>query len=269
MTEERKIMPTVLDLFDLSGKRAIVTGAARGLGRQSALALAEAGADVAICDILEAEGEQTSAAVRAMGRRSFYARVDVTASGQIGPFVQRVIDELGPIDILVNNAGIGSSGRSLEDEDENFWRHIIDANLSSMFYFAKPVAKHMIERQQGGVIINMASVSSLIINKLTPRHNVCYCVSKAGVLHLTRGMASDWAPHKIRVNAIAPGYMTTQQTVWLRSTPDVAERALSNVPMMRWGREDELKGAVVFLASAASSYMTGSALVIDGGMTIW
>jgi NAD(P)-dependent dehydrogenase (short-subunit alcohol dehydrogenase family) len=262
-------MAHIRDLFDLSGKCAVVTGAARGLGRQSAFALAEAGADVAICDLLDAEGEQTSADIRAMGRRSCYAHVDATQSGQIGPFVRRVIDELGAIDILVNNAGIGSRGRSLEDEDEEFWRQIIDTNLSSMFYVAKPVAKHMIERRRGGAMINMASMSSLIINNISPRHNVCYCVSKAGVLHLTRGMASDWAPYNIRVNAIAPGYMATQQTTWLRSNPEIAQRALGSMPLGRWGQEDELKGAVVFLASAASSYMTGSALVIDGGMTIW
>ena len=262
-------MTSVLDLFRLDGNVAIVTGAARGLGKQSALALAEAGADVAICDVLEPEGEQTSREIRAIGRRSLYAKVDATKSEQINPFVEQVIDELGRIDILVNNVGIGSRGSSLEDEDEDFWRHIIETNLSSMFYFAKPVVRKMIERRQGGVIINMASMSSLIINHITPRHNVCYCVSKAGVLHLTRGMASDWAPYNIRVNAIAPGYMMTQQTGWLRQNPDVAERVLANVPLMRWGQEDELKGAVVFLASRASSFMTGSGLLIDGGTTIW
>jgi 2-dehydro-3-deoxy-D-gluconate 5-dehydrogenase len=263
-------MSNVLDLFDLAGKVAIVTGAARGLGRQAALALAEAGANVAICDVLEAEGAQTSREIKDLGRQALFAKVDVTQAEQIMQFVQQVIAEMGQVDILVNNAGIGSSGSSLEDEDEDFWRHIIETNLSSMFYFAKPVARHMIARQQGGAIINTGSISSLIINNLHPLlHNVCYCTTKAGILHLTRGMASDWARYGIRVNAIAPGYMHTPLSTRLRQSGEVAERIIASVPMGRWGQEDELKGAVVFLASRASSYMTGSTVVIDGGMTIW
>ena len=263
-------MSNVLDLFNLNGKVAIVTGAARGLGRQSALALAEAGANVAICDVLEAEGEQTGQEIKNLGRQALFAKIDATQPDQVKGFVQQVIGELGQVDILVNNVGIGSSGRSLEEEDEEFWRHIIETNLSSMFYFAKPVAKHMIARQQGGAIINIASISSFIINNLHPlSHNVCYCTTKAGVVHLTHGMASDWARYGIRVNAIAPGYMTTTMSTRLRQSGEVPERIVASVPMGRWGQEDELKGAVVFLASQASTYMTGGTVLIDGGMTIW
>jgi NAD(P)-dependent dehydrogenase (short-subunit alcohol dehydrogenase family) len=263
-------MSNVLDLFHLDGRIAVVTGAARGLGRQAALALAEAGADVAICDVLDREGQQTRRDMERLGRRALFARVDVTQSDQIERFIRQVNTELGPIDILVNNVGVGSSGRSLEDEDEESWRRVVETNLSSMFYVAKPVARHMIARRQGGVIINIASISSLIINNLHPlEHNVCYCTTKAAVLHLTHGMASDWARYDIRVNAIAPGYMNTVMSTPLRESGAVAERVIAGVPMGRWGREDELKGAVVFLASQASTYMTGSTILVDGGMTIW
>ena len=258
---------TVLDLFDLSDRVAIVTGAARGLGRQSALALAEAGADVAICDLLEAQGEGTARDIEALGRRSLFAQVDVTHSDQVDVFVRQVIDQLGKVDILVNNAGITSQGRALEDENDTFWRHIVESNLSSVFYVSRAVVRHMIERAEGGVIINMGSMSGLIINNITPRRNVPYCTTKAGVLHLTRGMASDWARYGIRVNAIAPGYMLTEQTSFIDR--ELEEQLLANTPLGRFGRVDELKGTIVYLASNASSFVTGSIIVVDGGTTIW
>jgi NAD(P)-dependent dehydrogenase (short-subunit alcohol dehydrogenase family) len=258
-----------MELFDLSGRVAVVTGGARGLGRQAALALAEAGADVAICDLLEAEGEQSRGELEAAGCRSLFARVDVTQPAEIASYVELVLEQFGKIDILVNNAGMPSQGRPLEEVDDDVWRRMIDTNLSSMFYFAKPVARHMIAAGEGGVIINLASISGLIISNILPRHNVPYCVSKAGVTHLTRGMASDWAPYKIRVNAIAPGYMLTAQTAQSRQYPEIVERLTANTPMKRYGQEDEIKGTVVYLASEASSFMTGAVVVLDGGTTIW
>ena len=184
---------SVLDLFNLTGQVAIVTGGARGLGRQMALALAEAGADVAICDLLEEEGQRVAAELAALGRRSFFGRVDVTRVDEIETFIEQVVERLGKIDILVNNAGISSDGLALDEESDEAWRRMIDTNLSSMFYFGKRVARHMIDRGEGGVIINMASINSLVISNITPRHNVPYCVAKAGVAQLTRGMAADWA----------------------------------------------------------------------------
>lgn len=259
----------VLDLFDLSGSTAVVTGGARGLGRQAALALAEAGAEVAICDLLEAEGRQTTTELTALGRDSLFGRVDVTRVDQIEAFVQQVIQRWGKIDILVNNAGISSDGLALEEEPDDAWRRMIDTNLSSMFYFGKRVAQHMIEGGAGGVIINMASINSLVISNIAPRHNVPYCVAKAGVAQLTRGMAADWAPYGIRANAIAPGTMLTAQTAASRKYPDIVERITTNTPMKRYGEEEEIKGLVVYLASPASSFMTGSLVVMDGGTTIW
>lgn len=259
----------VLDLFKLTGQTAIVTGGARGLGRQMALALAEAGADVAICDLLEEEGQRTAADLAALGRRSYFAKVDVTQGGEIEAFVAQVAASFGAIDILINNAGMSSDGLALEDEPDEAWRRMIDTNLSSMFYVGKRVARHMIDRGAGGVIVNIASINALVISNIVPRHNVPYCVAKAGVAQLTRGMAADWAPYGIRANAIAPGTMLTAQTAASRRYPEIVERIIANTPMKRYGEEAEIKGLVVYLASPASSFMTGSLVVMDGGTTIW
>ncbi len=260
---------SVLAAFDLTGKVAIVTGAARGLGRQMALALAEVGADVAICDRLADEGRQVADELAALGRRSFFGQVDVTRGDEIEAFLAQVVARLGPVDILVNNAGIPSDGLPLHEEPDDAWRQMIDANLSSMFYFGKRVAQRMIERGEGGVIINLASINSFVISNIAPRYNVPYCVAKAGVAQLTRGMAANWAPHHIRVNAIAPGTMLTAQTGASRKVPEIMERIIANTPMKRYGEEAEIKGLVVYLASPASSFMTGSVVVMDGGMMIW
>ena len=259
----------VLDLFCLTNQVAIVTGGARWLGRQMAIALAEAGAYVAICDLLAEEGERTAADLAALGRRTLFGKVDVTRGDEIEAFVGQVVERLGKIDILVNNAGMPSDGLALEQEPDDAWRRMIDTNLSSMFYFGKRVARHIIERAEGGVIINIASINSLVISNIVPRHNVPYCVAKTGVAGLTRGMAADWAPYGIRVNAIAPGYIRTAQTAASRQYPEIVERIIANTPMKRYGTEEEMKGLVVYLASAASSFMTGSLVVMDGGTTIW
>ncbi|MCO6452769.1 MAG: SDR family oxidoreductase [Caldilineales bacterium] len=260
---------SALDLFNLTDQVAIVTGGARGLGRQMALALAEAGAAVAICDLLEEDGQRVAAELAALGRRSFFGRVDVTRVDEIETFIGQVVERLGKIDILVNNAGISSDGLALDEESDEAWRRMIDTNLSSMFYFGKRVAHHMIDRNEGGVIINIASINSLVISNIAPRHNVSYCVAKAGVAQLTRGMAADWAPYGIRANAIAPGTMLTAQTAASRKFPEIMERIIANTPMKRYGEEEEIKGLVMYLASPASSFMTGSLVVMDGGTTIW
>jgi NAD(P)-dependent dehydrogenase (short-subunit alcohol dehydrogenase family) len=259
----------VLDSFKLDGQVAIVTGGAQNLGRQHALALAEAGADVAICDLAEEEGEATRQELEATGRRAFFAKVDVTRSDQIDAFVRAVLERFGKIDILVNNAAIPSEGIPLEQVGDDQWRRIIDTNLSSLFCFGKRVAQHMIQRGQGGRIINISSMNWTVIGNLFPRHNVAYCVAKAGVAHLTRGMASEWAAYSIRVNALAPGCFHTQQTAASAGIPEILQRNLAATPMKRYGRIDELKGAIVFLASEASSFATGAILAIDGGYTIW
>ncbi len=256
-------------LFDLRGRVAIVTGGARGLGREHAFALAEAGADVAICDILESEGERTRREVEEHGARAIFGRVDVTAPPEIDRFVARVEEELGPIKILVNNAARPSEGCALEEVDDDLWRAIVDTNLSSAFYFGKRVARRMIERGGGGSIINIASINAFVVSNIFPRHNVTYCVAKAGIVQLTKGMAAEWARYGIRANAIAPGYILTEQTAASAANPEIYARNVENTPMKRYGRLDELKGAIVYLASDASSFMTGATIVVDGGYTIW
>ncbi len=258
-----------LELFKLDGEVAMVTGGARNLGRQHALALAEAGADVAICDLAEEAGRTTEAELRALGRRAWFAKVDVTQTDQVDDFISQVRQRLGPIDILVNNAAIPSEGVALEEVSDDQWRRILDVNLSSLFYVGKRVARQMIERGQGGRIINIASMNAFVVGHLSPRHNVAYCVAKAGVAHLTRGMAAEWAAYGIRVNALAPGFIHTDQTAASAKVPEILERNLANTPMKRYGRIDELKGALVFLASEASSFATGSVLTVDGGYTVW
>jgi NAD(P)-dependent dehydrogenase (short-subunit alcohol dehydrogenase family) len=260
---------SVLEQFRLTDRVAVVTGGARALGRQHALALAEAGARVAICDLLAEEGEHTRSELEALGRPSYFGRIDVTDGAQVDAFVRDVEETLGPIDILINNAARPSEGVALETVDDDLWREIVDVNLSSMFYVGKRVAQSMISRGKGGVIINMASINAFVISNILPRHNVTYCVAKGGVAQLTRGMAADWAAYGIRVNAIAPGHILTAQTAATASNPEVKERIIANTPMKRYGELDELKGTVVYLASSASSFVTGSILFVDGGYTIW
>jgi NAD(P)-dependent dehydrogenase (short-subunit alcohol dehydrogenase family) len=266
--EEGAVHP-VLESFRIDGRVAVVTGAARGLGRQMARALAEAGADVAICDLLADEGRDAALEIERLGRRALFERVDVTRSAEVDDFIDVVSADLGPIDVLVNNAGIESEGIPIEDVSDAVWERIIDGNLTTMSCVARSVGTRMIARGRGGAIVNIGSISGMIISKILPRHNVTYGVSKAGVAHLTRGLASEWAQYGIRVNALAPGYMLTGSTQASRAFPEIVERIVEMTPMKRYGRPWELNGAVVFLASDASSFMTGSVLVVDGGNTIW
>ena len=235
---------TVGTLFDLRGRTAIVTGGARGLGRQHAFALAEAGANVAICDLLADEGERTRGELEALGAKALFDRVDVTAPEDIDRCIARVDAAFGPIRILVNNAARPSEGVALETVEDELWRRIIDTNLSSVFYVGKRVALHMIAKGVAGSIINVSSMNAFVISNIAPRHNVAYCTAKAGIVGLTRGMAAEWARHGIRVNALAPGYILTEQTAASAANPEIYARNVENTPMKRYGRIDELKGEI-------------------------
>ncbi|OBK21412.1 short-chain dehydrogenase [Mycobacterium asiaticum] len=250
---------SVLDLFDLHGKKALVTGASSGIGKKVALAYVEAGAEVAIAarslDTLTALADEIGAG----GGKAVPIACDVTQQDQVTAMVDRVTAELGGIDIAVCNAGIVSVTPMLQMSLEEFER-IQRTNVTGVFLTAQAAGKAMVTQGRGGSIITTASMSGHIIN--IPQQVGHYCTSKAAVIHLTKAMAVEFAPHNIRVNSISPGYILTELVEPLADYHRVWE---PKIPMGRIGRPEELTGLYLYLAGAASSYMTGSDLVIDGG----
>ena len=249
----------VLDLFRLDGKVALVTGAGRGLGQGMAVGLAEAGADVAGLDVIPLD--ETQAQVEALGRRSLAVSCDLRDSSvpELDKTVQEVASELGSLDILVNNAGIIRRTPALEF-GEDYWDDVIQINLKALFFLSQAAGRVMVA-QGGGKIINVASMLSFQGGILVPS----YTAAKSGVAGLTRALANEWAAKGINVNAIAPGYMATDNTAPIRSDPVRSEAILSRIPAGCWGEPEDLKGVVVFLASAASGYLHGSIVPVDGG----
>lgn len=255
----------VLDLFRLDGKNAIVTGSAQGLGKAMAQALGEAGANVAIVDINIDLAKQTAEELSMrVGRKFIAIQTDVTREEDVKRMVEETIANLGHIDILVNNAGIVRHAPA-EIMSKKDWDDVISVNLTGVFLCSQAVGRHMIERRQGK-IINIASMSGLIVNY--PQPQVAYNASKAGVIMLTKSLAVEWAKYNINVNAIAPGYMKTAMTAPFFEKEEYRKLWLEPTPMKRPGEPEELGGAVVYLASPASSFMTGQVLVIDGGYTL-
>ncbi|MBW0015067.1 SDR family oxidoreductase [Mycobacterium sp.] len=249
----------VLDLFDLRGKRALVTGASSGIGRQVARAYLDAGAEVAITARHFDALEEAARALGAAGGRVVPIGCDVTQPGQVTGLLDRMTAELGGIDIAVCNAGIISVVPMLEMPPDEFQR-IHDTNVTGVFLTAQAAARAMVRQGQGGVIITTASMSGHIIN--IPQQVGHYCASKAAVIHLTKAMAVEFAPHKIRVNSVSPGYILTEL---VEPYAEYHARWEPKIPMGRLGRPEELTGLYLYLASDASSYMTGSDIVIDGG----
>jgi 2-deoxy-D-gluconate 3-dehydrogenase len=250
---------SVIDSFRLDGKVALVTGAGRGLGQAMALGLAEAGADVA--GLYQSRYEETQARVAALGRRFLPVECDLLQAGvaQLNQVVDRVVRELGGLDILVNNAGIIRRSPALEFSEQD-WDAVIQVNLKALFFLSQAAARAMV-RRGGGKIIHIASMLSFQGGILIPS----YTAAKSGVAGLTRALANEWAAKGINVNAIAPGYMETDNTAPLRADPGRAPAILARIPAGEWGQPDDLKGAVVFLASAASRYVHGAILPVDGG----
>jgi NAD(P)-dependent dehydrogenase (short-subunit alcohol dehydrogenase family) len=258
----------VLDLLRQDGKRALVTGASRGLGRSMALALAEVGADVILTGRTQATLDATASEIRALGRRAWTIKADMGAPAECEKAFARAISEMGPIDILVNNVGNREENVPIESESLETWQRLIDLNLTSCFIGTKLVGKAMLERGKGGRIINVASISAIIANRgIAGRH---YETAKAAVLHFTRCAAADWAKHAITVNAICPGlFMTDANKQWNKTRPDVIQAIVANIPMGRTGEPEEIGPLAVYLASPAAAYVTGAAYVIDGGYTLW
>jgi NAD(P)-dependent dehydrogenase (short-subunit alcohol dehydrogenase family) len=259
---------SVMDQFRLDNKRALVTGASRGLGRVMALALADAGADIVITGRTAETLEETAGEIRSRGREARTLRADMGVPVECQAACERVLAEMGPIDILINNVGNRKVSVPIATEPLDVWQKSIDLNLTSCFLGTKIIGQAMLERGQGGRIINIASISALIANRGIGGRD--YETGKAAVLHFTRCAAVDWAPQGITVNAICPGlFMTDSNREWNERRPDIIEAFVKNVPMERPGEPDEIGPLAVFLASPASGYITGAAYVIDGGYTAW
>jgi NAD(P)-dependent dehydrogenase (short-subunit alcohol dehydrogenase family) len=252
-----------MSLFDLTGKTAFVTGASRGIGRAIAVALAQAGADVALV-ARTAEGlADTADDVLAAGRKAIVIPADVTDQVGVADAVTVAIDQLGHVDIVVNNAGGSNFMVSFRDLRLSGWDKLIRLNLSSAVYVCHAFAGHLLDRGTGSVI-NVASVAGVAASPLiTP-----YGAAKAGLISLTKSLAVEWAGEGVRVNALCPGWTATDLNRNLWEDPDAGPATISTVPMRRWARAEEMAGPAVFLASDASSYMTGQALVVDGGQTV-
>jgi NAD(P)-dependent dehydrogenase (short-subunit alcohol dehydrogenase family) len=254
---------SILSLFKLDGEKAIVTGAGRGLGREIALGLAEAGADIAVIDKMPKECEDTAEEIRKLGRKAIAIESDVTAEDDVIRSVKEAKDEFGKIDILVCNAGI-CSWSPAEDMEFEAWKQLMDINLNGVFLYCKWVGKEMIKQKKGS-IINVSSMSAYIVN--VPQKQCHYNSSKAAVIHLSKSLAVEWAPYNIRVNAVCPGYMMTP--LLKLADKEILDEWISYTPQKRIPDPDELKGIFVFLASRAASYFTGSAIVADGGYSLW
>jgi len=249
----------ILDKFRLDGQVAMVTGAHQGLGQAIALALAEAGADIVAVD--RADCAATKAAVITRDRRCFCLQADLIAAtvADLQALVAKAVAQAGRLDILVNNAGIIRRAPALEHTEKD-WDDVIQINLKTVFFLSQAAARHFVT-QKHGKIINIASLLSFQGGILIPG----YTASKSGVAGLTRLMANEWAALGLNVNAIAPGYMETDNTAPLRADPNRSAAILSRIPAGRWGAPADLAGAVVFLASAASDYVNGIILPVDGG----
>jgi NAD(P)-dependent dehydrogenase (short-subunit alcohol dehydrogenase family) len=248
-----------MNLFNLSGKTALVTGGGRGLGKAIALALSEAGADVALTSRTRDELEEACREISEYSAKVFYQDMDIRDTDSMRSFIQRVVNEQGSIDILVNAAGINIRSSFLE-MTESDWDMVMDVNLKSVFLTSQIVLPHMINRQSGK-IINIASLSS----KIGLKGMAAYCASKGGVSQLTKAMAVDFAEYGINVNAIGPGYFKTKLTEPVFNNSEKKDWVLSRIPMGKTGHPNDLAGAAVFLASTASDYITGQTIYVDGG----
>jgi NAD(P)-dependent dehydrogenase (short-subunit alcohol dehydrogenase family) len=253
----------VLDQFSMAGKTAVVTGATRGLGRAFARALAEAGANIVIMGRDAVAAEEVREEVASIGVGALVALGDVTVREDIERVLAQTVATFDRADVLVNNAGACIHRPAAQVTDDE-WRHVLNVNLDGVWFASQVFGRHMIERG-GGSIINIGSMSASIVNR--PQWQPAYNASKAAVHHLTRSLAAEWAPSHVRVNALAPGYMHTDMSPI--HEPQFQRYWIEDAPQQRAGEPEELGGAIVFLASDASSFMTGSILTIDGGYSVF
>lgn len=261
-----EVVRDVLATFRLDGRVSLVTGAGRGLGRAMALGLSQAGAQVMLVDVQADDLARVEAEIVAAGGRAASAVVDVGDEDQVRACMAEALGRFGGLHVLVNNAGV-TSRSPLEDLPGEDWERVLRVNLGGTFLCCKHAARAMIA-QGGGSIVNIASMSGLVGNR--GGDNSHYCASKGGVIALTRSLAVEWARHRIRVNAIAPGYCVTPMTDRLKDRdPSFYRELIERVPLGRFGTGQDLAGAVVYLASEAAAYVSGSVLVVDGAYTAW
>jgi len=248
----------ILDAFKLTGKVALVTGCDTGLGQGMAIGLAEAGCD--IVGVNRKIPHETAKRVEALGRRFHAIQADLRDQQQLASIVDQAVAKMGHLDILINNAGTIRRCDAI-DFSEKDWDEVMDLNLKSLFFLSQAVARQFIAQRSGGKIINIASMLSYQGGIRVPS----YTASKSGVMGLTRLLANEWAKHNINVNAIAPGYMATNNTQQLREDAERNQEILDRIPAARWGTPEDLQGAAVFLASSAADYINGYTLAVDGG----
>ena len=252
-------MAGILDRFRLDGRTALVTGASAGLGEAMAVALAEAGADV-VCPGNRRPPDAVAARIAALGRRSAAIRADLADPAAAGAVVDTAAAALGPLDLLINNAGTIRRAPAAEHPDED-WDLVLAVNLTAAFRIARAMGRQLLARGRPGKIVNVVSVLSFQGGVLVPS----YAAAKGGLAQLTKALANEWAARGIQVNAIAPGYMRTSNTEALKRDDTRNRQILERIPAGRWGEPDDLSGAAVFLCSAASDYLSGHVLVVDGG----
>jgi 2-deoxy-D-gluconate 3-dehydrogenase len=248
----------VLKQFSLEGKVAIVTGSSTGLGEGMAYGLAQAGAD--IVGVYNKDLPANREKIEAMGRKFMGIQADLSNIAPVPDIIDKTVEAFGRLDILVNNAGIIRRNQSM-DFTEKDWDDVMNVNLKTLFFLSQAAARQFVRQKTGGKIINIASLLSFQGGILVPS----YTASKSGVMGLTRLLACEWAPHKINVNAIAPGYMATRNTQPLQDDPVRNKQIQERIPAGHWGSPEDLQGAVVFLASEASGYIHGFTLAVDGG----
>jgi NAD(P)-dependent dehydrogenase (short-subunit alcohol dehydrogenase family) len=259
---------SVLDRFRLTGRRMFITGGSRGLGREMALAIADAGADVALTGRDPASLERTAADIRAFGRQAWTIQADMGDPGICDTACGRALAAHGPFDILINNVGGRRDPTPIRDMSVARWRELIDLNLTSAFVCTKVIGGAMVGRGRGGRIINIASINAMVAGQnIGGRH---YETAKAAVVQLTRATAADWAAYGVTANAVCPGvFMTEPNQRWARERPEVIEGITARTPAGTTGAPEDLGPLAVYLASDASRFMTGAVLVIDGGYTLW